>query len=78
MCLYCDPFFIEDFEYNKHGYIEILYDYNVCYVFQRYCYKYIEGRNLMSGMKNLIIMIDRLYDEYKKIAEYVDDKSFKH
>ncbi len=63
MCLYCDPFFIENFEYNKHGYIEIEFDYNVCYEFQRYCYKYIEGRNMMGGMKNIIIMIDRLYDE---------------
>ncbi len=62
MCLYCDPSFIQNFEYDVEGFINIDFNYNVCYQIQRRCYKYIEFRSLASLLKNLVYMLEKLYE----------------
>lgn len=59
--MYCDPYFIQSFTYDEDGTIEIDYNTNVCYQFQRKCFKFIEFRSLAAGVKNLVYMLEKLY-----------------
>lgn len=60
-CLYCDPEFIQSFKYNVKSEVEVEFNYNVCYLFQKNCFKYTEARILIAGLKNLVLMLDQLY-----------------